>query len=126
AARIGRGRPCGGLGQLEAGGQLARPGPGVGPWDAEQAADHDEVVGPGQALVYRRVLSGEADELPHLVGIAQHVVAADTDTAAVRPEQRGEDPHRRRLAGSVGPEYAQYPALPGCQVHAIQRGRLAE
>src|SRR5215471_20633168 len=25
----------------------------------EQAADHDEVVGPGQALIHRRVLPGE-------------------------------------------------------------------
>ena len=126
AARIGLGRPCGGLGQLEAGEQLARPGPDVRPRHAEQAADHDEVVGPGQALVYRRVLPGEADELPHLVGVPQHVVAADADLAAVRPEQRGEDPNRRGLASPVRPEHPEHPALPGRQVHPVQRGRLAE
>ena len=36
-----------------------------------------EVVGPGQALVHRRVLAGQPDELAHLVRVAHDVVAAD-------------------------------------------------
>jgi hypothetical protein len=72
------------------------------------------------------MLPGEADQLPDLVGVAEHVVAADGGLAAVRPEQRGQDAHRGRLAGPVGSEYPQYPALPGHQIHPVQRGRPAE
>src|SRR5207248_4621984 len=52
--------------------------------------------------------------------------AADADLAAIRPEQRGEDPNRRGLASPVRPEHPEYPALPGRQVYPVQRGRLAE
>jgi hypothetical protein len=126
SARVRLHGPAGGIGQLEAGQQLGRPGPGLRPRQAEQAADHDEVVRPRESLVHRGVLAGEADELPDLVGVAQHVVPADARLAAVRPQQRGQDPDRGRLARTVRPEDPEYPALPGEQVHPVQRGRLAE
>jgi hypothetical protein len=71
---------------------------------------------------------GEADELPDLAGVAQHVVAAVARLALVRLEQRGEDPHRGRLAHTVAhrvlPEQ-QKPAsvLPGSPVNLCE-GRL--
>ena len=95
--RVGLGRPRGGIGELEPGEEFPRPRLRVRARDAEQVTDHDEVVGPGQSLVHRRVLAGETDELTDLVGIAQHVVAADARLPAVRLEQRGQDPHRGGL-----------------------------
>jgi len=125
-ARVGLRRAPGGVGELEAGEQFARPRPGVRARQAKQPSDHDEVVGPRQPLVHRGVLPGEADELPDLVGVAYHVITADARLAAVRLEQRGEDPDRGRLTRPVRPEHAEDPALPGHQIHAAQRRRLAE
>jgi DNA-binding SARP family transcriptional activator len=102
------------------------PGAGRCPRQPEQAADHDEVVRPGQSLVRGRVLAGEADELADLVCVAQHVVAAHPRLPPVGPQQCGQDPDRGRLAGSVGAEDAEHPALPGDQVDSGERRRLTE
>jgi hypothetical protein len=73
--------------------------------------------------------------LPYLIGTPdrrihgygrRHVIAADAGPPVVRPEQRGQDAHRCRLAGPVGPEHAEYRALPGHQIHAVQRRRLTK
>jgi hypothetical protein len=125
-ARVRLGHPGGGVGQVETGQQLGRAGPGLGSRQAQQSADRDEVVRPGQPLVHRRVLAGGPDELPDLVRVAQHVVAADARLPAVRSQQRGQDTDRGRLARPVGPEDPEHPALPGHQVHAVQRRGLAE
>ncbi len=53
------------------------------------------------------------------MGVTQHVIATHAGLAVVRPEQRGQDAHRCRLARPVGSEYAKDPALPGHQIHAV-------
>ena len=75
--------------------------------EVQQAADHLEVLATGQVLVDRGVLAGQADGGPNRVRLAEDVVAGHRRPAAVRVEERGEDPDRRRLAGAVGAEEAQ-------------------
>ena len=47
------------------------------------------------------LLGDDADRAPHRVGLAHDVVAGDASPCPRRPAQRGEDLHRRRLAGAV-------------------------
>src|SRR5579859_7443897 len=57
---------------------------------------------------------------------AYQVVAAYPRLPCVGPQQGGQDPDRGRLAGSVGAQDAEHPALPGDQVDSSQRRRLTE
>ena len=75
AAGVGLGRPVGRVVEAERGQQLARPGPGLAPGHAQQPADEQQVLHPGQRLVHRRVLPGQPDQLADLVRLAHHVVA---------------------------------------------------
>jgi hypothetical protein len=74
------------------------PTPRRRPGLAGQPPDQHEVLGAGEPLVHRRVLPGQPGELPDLVGMAHHVVAADAGLPAVRPQQGGEDADRSGLA----------------------------
>ena len=87
---------------------------------AVEPADHLEVLGPGQVLVDGGVLAGEPDLVAHPVGVGQHVDARHLGAAAVGHQQRGQDPHRRRLAGPVGAEQAEDGALGDGEVEAAQ------
>ncbi len=99
----------------------AAPRAGGRPTQAEQPADHDEVLGSGQLLVHRRVLAGERYELAHLHGVGLHVVAADAGLAAVGAQQRGQDAHDGGLAGPVRAEQGEHLALAGGDIDARQR-----
>jgi hypothetical protein len=115
-----------GVGQLELLQQLGRPAPGVGPGQAEQAADQQEVLDPGEGLVDGRVLAGEGDQPPHLLGLGDDVVAADQGPAPVRLDEGGQDPHGGGLAGPVGPEHGQHGPGPRGQVDPVQGGGVPE
>jgi hypothetical protein len=126
AAGVGLGRPAAGVGEGELLQQLSRPPTGRGPGQAEQPPDQHQVLDPGEALVDRRVLPGQGDELPHLVGLRDDVVAADGGVALVGAQQGGEDPHRGGLAGAVGAEDGQHRPGAGRQLGAGQGCGLAE
>ena len=76
-----------------------------------EATDHVEVLEPGEVLVDRRVLTGQADAAPYVGGLGEHVDAGDGGRAGVGTEQRGEDPHGGRLAGPVGAEQGEHGAF---------------
>ena len=61
AARVGLRGPVGGVGEAELLEQLLRARARICSRHAVEAADHLEVLAPGQQLVDRRVLAGEAD-----------------------------------------------------------------
>ena len=99
---------------------------GGAPRLAVEAADHDEVLEPGQVVVDRGVLAREADAGAELPGLADHVQAGHASAAGVGGEEGGEDPDRRRLAGPVGAEHAENGAGGGLEIHAVERADLAE
>jgi hypothetical protein len=88
--------------------QLVGPGPDGPLGQVGEPADQPEVLAAGQVLVDRGVLSGQADRLAHGLGIAGHVDAEHLGTAAVGPQDGGEDAHGGRLARAVGPEQAEH------------------
>ena len=55
-----------------------------------------------------------------------HVAAEDPGAARVGPQERGEDPDRRRLAGAVGTEHAVDRAGGHAEVDAVDRADVAE
>ena len=73
-----------------------------------------------------RILAGEPDQLAYLMGLALDVIAAHQRLPGIGPEQCGQDPDGRRLAGAVGPEDAQHGTRTCHQVNSGQRRRLAE
>jgi hypothetical protein len=87
---------------------------------ASQPADEDEVLKPGERLVHRGVLSGQPDELPDLVRVRDHVMAADRRAPAVGPQQRGHDPHRGGLSCAVRAQEAEYRTGAYGQVDPVQ------
>ena len=110
AARVRLREPVRGVGQGEAleqlaGALLCRPAAHV-----VEPADHLEVLVPGQVLVDRRVLAGEADLGSERGSVPDHVEPGNARRAAVRREQRREDAYGRGLAGPVRAEQAQHGA----------------
>jgi hypothetical protein len=87
AARVGLGRPAAGVGQAELIQQLGPPAAGGASGHAEQAADEQEVLGAGEALVDGRVLAGQGDQPADLLGLGDDVVAGHPSPALVRLEQ---------------------------------------
>ena len=62
---------------------------------------------PGEVLVHRRELPGQAHPAPHRVGLAHDVVAEDPRLAGVRTQQGRQHPNQRRLARAVWAEDAE-------------------
>jgi hypothetical protein len=90
-------------------------------WTAEQPADHDQVLGAGQLVVYRGVLAGQRDELADLNRVGDDVVATDPGVPGVGLQQGGQHPHRGGLAGPVRAEQGQHAAPLRRDVHPGQR-----
>ncbi len=126
AAREARHHPVGGVAQLEALEQLARPGAGLAVRHPEEAPDQLEVLGGGEPLVHRRVLAREADARADASGVGVDVDAVDRGAAAVCSEERGEDPDGRRLAGAVRPEDAEHRTALDRQVERVEGQGLSE
>ena len=84
--------------------QLVPAGPRRGAAHPVEAAHHRQVLPAGEVLVDRGVLPGQADPLAQPRGLGDDVEPRDADLALVGPQQRGEDPHRGRLARAVGTE----------------------
>ena len=84
-----------------------------------------EVLAAAQRLVERGVLADQPDPAPHRAGLADDVVAGHRRPARVRPDERREDPHRRRLARPVGAEQAAHGARRDLEVEPVEgrRGR---
>jgi hypothetical protein len=68
-----------------------------------ETSDHLQVLGPGEVLVDRRVLAGEADLAAQLRRLAGDIEAGDAGAAAVGREQRGEDATAVVLPAPLGP-----------------------
>jgi hypothetical protein len=119
-------RPSRGVGELEALQQLVGAGAGGAAGQAQQAGDEVQVLATAERLVQRRVLAGDADQLPHLVRLAADVVALDGGVPGVGADQGGEDAHRGRLAGPVRAQQAEHRAQFRLEVDAGQGGRAAE
>ena len=81
-----------------------------------EPADQDEVLAPGQVAVDRGELAGQADDAAQRARVADDVVAGDGRPAAVRREERRQDPDRGRLAGAVRTEQPEDRAFLDAQV----------
>jgi hypothetical protein len=93
---------------------------------SEQPGKQDEVLHPGQVLVDRGELAGEADLAADGVRLPHHVVAEHAGLAAVGAQQGGEHPDRGGLARAVRPEQAVHRAGRHAQVDAVEGAGGAE
>ena len=98
----------------------------VRPRQAEQPAEQPEVLGGGQVLVDRGVLPGDADQLPHLVRLPQHVDPEDLRLSGVDPQQGRQHAQHRGLAGPVRAEHTEDLSSAYLQVNAVHRAGVAE
>ena len=83
-----------------------------------EAPDHRQVLQSGEVFVDRRVLPGEADLLAQPRGVAHDVEAGYASGARIGPQQRGENPDDRRLAGAVGTEQPEHGSGGGIEIDA--------
>lgn len=114
------------VGQIEPVEQLARPGLRRASAHLVELADHAQVLAAGQIFVHGGELAGEPDRAPHLVGMLQDVDPRHEGAAAVRPEQRRQDPDGSRLAGSVGAEESEHGAFRHVEVDTAECGDVTE
>ena len=124
AARVGLRGPPGGLAELEALEQLvarARAPPRAA---CGRAGRPSRGSRPGQVLVDRGVLTREPDLARRRRRRARRR-ARDARAARVGPEQRGEDPDRGGLAGTVGPEQPEHATGRCREVDAAERAHRA-
>ena len=120
AARVRLDDPVAGVGQLELLQQLRCASRGLGLRELVQPPEHDQVLAPGQVLVDRGVLPGQADDRAKLLRLLDDVEARDRGVAGVRLQQRREDAHGRGLAGPVRAEQSQDRAFGDLEVHAVE------
>ena len=104
---------------------LHRRGP-LGAGHPVQLREHVEDLAGGQLDVEVVELGHDAHRHPRLLGLARQGVAEDLDRALVGQRLGGEHPHRRRLAGAVGPEQPEADSRRDHQVQAVHGGDLAE
>ena len=123
---VGPHRPLAGPAQIEALEHLSGAASALAAAEAVQAADQLEVLAAGQQLVERRGLAGEAEQTAGGRRLPAHVYATDAHCAAVRDEQRGENPHQGRLAGAVRSQKTKDLALADPERHPVERPSLAE
>ncbi len=102
AAGVRRDLPCARLGQREAAEEVV--GDRAGVLEVAQPGDEREVLPPGQDLVDRRELAGEADRPAYVGSLPRDVEAVDAGGPCIGPEQGGQDLHHRGLAGAVRAE----------------------
>jgi hypothetical protein len=119
AAGVGAHGPGGGGGELEALEQLVSPGRDGAARQVREAADQAQVLRAREVVVHRRVLPGQPDPGPDLVGVPGDVVTEHVGAPVVRGDDRGEYAHGGGLAGSVGPEQAEHCARRHPQVDAV-------
>ena len=122
-------RACGaigGVGELEALQQLGRSPARLVPREVEQAAEHLEVLPPGEDLVDGGELSREPDQLTNGRGLVDHVTPEDLGPPCVWLEQCREHANERGLSGSVRPEQPEDGPLRDVEVDTRERGRRAE
>ena len=93
--------------------------------DAVQARVEAQVLARGQVAVEQRLVAEEADPPAHGPALARQRAAEHARRAAVRAQQRRQDPQQRRLAGAVGAEHRQRLALLERQRHPGERHALA-
>ena len=75
--------------------------------DPVAAGEEVEVLPDLHVVVDPEDVRHEAEDAPDLVGVPGDGEAGDLGLAARRPQQRGEDAQRGRLAGAVGPDQAE-------------------
>ena len=126
AAGVGLGRAVGGVHEVEALQQLLPAPLRHRPALAVEAAHHHEVLQAGEVLVDGRVLPGQADPAAQLDGVADDVQAGHPHGAGIGLEQRGQHPHRGRLAGAVGAQQPEHAARRRVQIDAVEGPDVAE
>ncbi len=84
AAGVGLEGPVTGVGEPELLEQLDGPCGDDGAVQMVEAPDHGEVLPTREVLVHRRVLTGQSDQGPDLLGLGHHVVPEDVAGAARR------------------------------------------
>jgi hypothetical protein len=113
-------RLAAGVGEAEALQQLVGAHARVAGAEVVEAAEHLQVLVAAQLLVQGRMLPEQSDAQAHLVRLAHHVLPGHLDTAAVRPQQGGQDPDQGRLARAVRAEHCVHGAARDREVEPVQ------
>ena len=119
APRVGAGGAVGGVPQLEPVEQVIGAGPRELARQLGEPAREPQVLGPGEVGVDRGELTGEADQVAHLVGLVDHVAPEHPGPAGVGVQDRREDPYDRRLARAVRSQEAEHGARGDVEADAV-------
>ena len=88
-------------------------------------AEEIQVFGHLHVLIDAEEVRHVADDVPHRVGLAHHVVAEDLRRAGRRGQERRQDAQRGRLAGAVRADEAEQVAFIDGEVQPGQSGDAA-
>ena len=85
-ARVGPGRPIGGVREIEAIKQLPCLLARLARWEVKEPPEHLQVLLARQQLVHRGRLTGQADELSHCAWLMDDIPPEDEYPTGVRPQ----------------------------------------
>ena len=95
-------RLAAGVGEAEVLEELIGPQLRLAAPEMIEAAEHHQVLAPAEDLVDGRVLPDQPDPPANLARLAHDVEPGNLGPLSIGPKQGGEDPHRGRLAISLG------------------------
>jgi hypothetical protein len=93
---------------------------------AQQQAQQNQVLEPGQILIDRGELAGQAHPAPHRPGLAQDLVPEHRGAAAVGSQQSRQHAQGRGLAGAVGAQEAMHRSPAHGQIDTVDRAGRSE
>ena len=125
-ARVAADAAVGGGDQVDPLEQVVGAPLALGAGQALQCGLQADQLAPGHQRVERGLLQGDPDRAAHRARFVDHVVPGDGGPPAGRQQQRGQHPHRRRLAGPVGAEEAVDFALLDLEVDALHGEHVVE
>jgi hypothetical protein len=86
----------------------------------------DKVFPRREHAIQSRGLKDHAYAAANLCALRQKIVTKNADASGLRPNQRGEDPEKSRLAAAIGSEKAEdFPAL-NVEADAVQGGAIRQ
>ena len=104
----------------ELGEQVGPPLPGLAKAQPRSRPSISKVFAACQNVVQGGVLANQADAVPDLRSLRDHVEAGHPGTAAIRAEQRGQEPDRRRLACPIRTEQGDHAAPSHLEIKSVE------
>ena len=117
---------AGGVDQVESLQQFIDTTPTCPTVQVVEIGHQQQVLPAAEQEVHGRELTGDTDDVANGLGLPVDIKAGDVNVAGVGADERREDLHSGRLAGTVGAEQREDRPLGDVEVDAVEDDLVAE